>query len=539
MRNTETGGGSKTALYLRLSKDDEGVLESSSITSQRSILLEYAKAHNLTGLREYVDDGYSGTNFDRPAWQRLKRDVEQGQINCILTKDLSRLGRNSARVGDLLDEFFPAHNVRYISVIEGYDSQNITAGTAMTASVLPVMYELYARDISNKIRSSFHAKRSAGRFIGSFAPYGYRKDPADKNHLIPDPQTAGLVQEIFCWAAQGLGPGAIADRLNTQLAATPGQYQKTGLPFRGTDSFETGGWTASTVCKLLKNQVYLGMMVQGKTEKLSFKSSRTRANPPSAWVRVPNTHTPLVSAELFGQVQARRVSRRCLPVGGFENLFSGIAFCADCGRAMTTASKRRADAGYRLCCGGYKSRGAAACTNHFIDYPLLEQAVLDTLTEEFRRVSVPALTNALEQAARQPSVPANAESQRALADLERRAQTVRRLLRQLYEDRLSGTVSDQVFAVLAAEYQAEDAALTRSIAQARRQAEPLQAEAIPAPDALLDRFSLPTALTRPLLQAFVARIEVEQGHYTLDADGTKRKAQSIRLVFRFSAGSGP
>ena len=200
-----------------------------------------------------ADDGYSGTNFDRPAWQRLKRDIEQGRINCVLTKDFSRLGRNSARMGDLLDEFFPAHRVRYISIIEGYDSQNITAGTAMTASLMPVLYELYARDISNKIRSSFHAKMEAGLFIGSFAPYGYRKDPADKNHLLPDPLTAWVVRRIFQWAGQGLGPGAIADRLNARCVSTPARYRATGRPYQASAGSEAPGWSSAAVCKLLKN----------------------------------------------------------------------------------------------------------------------------------------------------------------------------------------------------------------------------------------------------------------------------------------------
>ena len=479
-----------------------------------------------------ADDGYSGTNFDRPAWQRLKRDIEQGRINCVLTKDFSRLGRNSARMGDLLDEFFPAHRVRYISIIEGYDSQNITAGTAMTASLMPVLYELYARDISNKIRSSFHAKMEAGLFIGSFAPYGYRKDPADKNHLLPDPLTAWVVRRIFQWAGQGLGPGAIADRLNARCVSTPARYRATGRPYQASAGSEAPGWSSAAVCKLLKNEVYTGTTVQGKTEKLSFKCKQTRSNSAAAWIRVPGTHTPLVSRELFEQVQTRRISRRPGPADGFINIFSGIALCADCGHTMTTASRRASDKGWRLCCGSYKSRGAAACCNHFIDNSLLEQAILEALAVEIDKVSLPGLAGALERAANLEDS-GQREAQMLLAQLKRRSETVDRLLRQLYEDRAAAQISGELFARLSADYQAEAATLAHTMDQLQKQANPNQA-AFPDCQALVKRYLPPKALSRPLVQALIARIEVGQAQVRTAPDGIKRTDQTIRVVFRFS-----
>ena len=371
----------KAALYMRLSKEDEkrGEAESQSIRNQRNLLREFAKKQGLRVIGEYVDDGYSGTNFDRPDFWRMLSDIEAGTINCVITKDFSRLGRNSARGLDYIDEWFPKHGVRYLSVIEGYDSFDLTAGAAMTAPMMLFMGEMYARDISGKIRASLTAKMHNGEYISAFAPYGYRKDETNKNHLVVDREAAAIVQKIFEMAVNGHAPQEIAAYLNDKGAATPAEYRRLKCPYPGADSTRRK-WASGMVCKMLKNEVYLGCTVHGKTRKVSFKSKESVNNPRERWIRVDGTHEPLISEETYRLVQNRIVSRRRTVNQGFVNLFSGIARCADCGRNMSTAPSGKKDGRYNLCCGGYKNVGAEACSNHFIDYDLL----YDTVFRELR-----------------------------------------------------------------------------------------------------------------------------------------------------------
>jgi len=525
----------RAGLYLRLSKDDEGAGESASITTQRSILEEYARKQGLQVVDEYVDDGFTGTNFDRPAFRRLLEDIERGRINCVLTKDLSRLGRNGARTSDLLDEYFPERHVRYISVLDGYDSFHLSGGAAMAASLMGVVHEMYARDISGKIRASLDAKRENGDFIGSYAPYGYKKDTEHgrKNRLAADPETAPIVRRIFRLALDGRTPGQIARQLNAEGVATPSEYRRLKRPYLAPeDDGPRRGWTSGGVCKLLRNEVYLGRSLQGKTEKISFKSAAVRARPRSEWIVVEGTHEPLISEAVYEAVRRRSVSRRRAPDRGFENVFSGIARCADCGRSMTTAPTRRKGSACNLCCGGYKSRGAAACSNHFIDYELLCAAV----TQELRRVLTltaaarTAIAQAAAREAQRRALAGGADWARTRAQLERRARELTRLQMGLYEEHAFGRMERAVYEKLSAAYAAEAGVVEREL---RAAAPPAAPDSFPA---LLDEVTAVEALTRPMLRRLIDRIEVGQGRYVRDPDGKRRKQQHIRIFFRFADG---
>lgn len=291
------------ALYMRLSKED-GAGESSSIASQREILRRFTRENGIAVFDEYADDGYSGTNFNRPEFIRMKEDIEKGYINTVLVKDLSRLGRNSARTADLIDEYFPRKNVRFISVTDGYDSAQTAGGMMLAAPIMLAVHEIYARDTSNKIKSSFREKMRAGKYIGSFAPYGYIKDPQDKNHIIINSTVSHIVCEIFEEAVCKT-PSEIAEKLNGKNIASPMQYRQTG----SVNSYEPA-WTASSVNKILRNPVYTGDMVQGKTAKISFKSAKTMENPKENWIIAKDTHEAIISRELFEKVQQVRRKRR-------------------------------------------------------------------------------------------------------------------------------------------------------------------------------------------------------------------------------------
>lgn len=531
----------KAALYLRLSKDDEGVGESSSITTQRSILREYAAKHGFAIADEYTDDGYSGTNYDRPEFKRMIADIESGKINCVITKDLSRLGRNSARTTDLLDEYFPKHRVRYISVIDGYDSFNLTSGTAMTASFMTVMNEMYARDTSNKIRSAFNAKMEKGEYISSFAPYGYKKDVenGNKNRLVIDYKVAHIIREIFTMAADGTAPREIAKHLNGKGVATPAVYRCMTRPYLNLDNYSSRKeWTSSMICKMLRNEVYLGKTLQGKTGKISFKSKVVQTKPREEWIVVENTHEPLISEEIFKLVRSRSVSRRSVPTKGFKNVFSGIAKCADCGRNMSLAPTKKKGATYNLCCGGYKTYNSKECSNHFIDYDLL----CDVVLQELRRwlalsdEDKDEIVQEIEREGKMQDVISHDETAQVIADIKNRMQGLMRLIKKLYEDYTFGRINDVIYKSLTEDYRTELADLEKAKKELEERADSKKQNKKEKSNDLFELLSDITEvkeLTPDLLRRFIRRIEVEQGEYYRDESGVREKRQTVRIYYRF------
>ncbi len=365
---------------MRLSKEDERGGESASIENQRKILRAYCRENAFEVWDEYIDDGYSGTDTEnRPALQRMLADVRAGRVNLVLCKDLSRLGRNIGDTANLLDKFFPMHRVRFISVTEGTDTEKRDRAQRILTPLHNFANELYAADISDKIHAALRIKMQNGEYIGSFAPFGYRKDPAAKNHLVPDAAAAAVVREIFARAAEGERPTDIAGRLNSADVPTPSRYRAEQYP-SGASFPKAAVWTGGMVGKILRNRVYLGHTEQGKTEKPSFKCKVTYAVPRESWTVVENTHEPLVSSARWEQVRRHMQSRRGKEEGGFQNRFSGIAVCADCGRHMSTAfSHGRA----YLVCGGYKAGGSARCSAHKISYTALFASVEKKCMETF------------------------------------------------------------------------------------------------------------------------------------------------------------
>ncbi|WP_330641796.1 recombinase family protein [Cuneatibacter sp. NSJ-177] len=442
------------ALYMRLSRED-GLRESSSIATQRKMLRAFAKEHGFSVYGEYADDGYSGTNFDRPQWQRMIEDIEAGRVNLVITKDLSRLGRDYIAAGRYTEIYFPAKGVRYIAVNDGYDSEQEDTDIAPFKNVIN---EMYARDTSRKIRSAFRTKRKEGAFIGNFAPYGYRKDPEDKNHLLPDPEAAEVVREMFRLADRGDSPAQIADVFNEKGILTPALYRSRNRPdLTPCGCSVRGEWTSSMVCKMLGNQVYLGCVVQGKTEKPTLKSKKTLAKPKEAWTVVPGRHEALVTEEVFHRVMRRRVSRRRQPKNGFQNAFSGIARCGDCGRGMSTAASRSGC--YALVCGGYKRYGIRECGSHRISYENLWEIMgrefrelLSLSEEEKKELKVCLKQRNTEQAGRSRKTQ---EKQ-----LRRREAELDGIIRHLYEDRESGKLDEPRFYKLLDGYEAEQKTVT-------------------------------------------------------------------------------
>lgn len=362
----------RTALYLRLSREDGDKTESDSIANQRTLLEAYAADHpELCIVDEFVDDGYSGSNFERPAFQRLFQELEQGTVNCILVKDLSRFGRNYIEVGRYLERIFPVMRVRLIAVTDNYDSQSAwKTSDSIMVPMRNLLNDAYCRDISVKIKSQLAVKRKRGDFVGSFAAYGYQKDPANHTKLIVDELAAETVQNIFRWKISGMNNQSIADRLNAEKAPSPAVRKlqsgaKLSLHFRKSDE---PPWSAKAVDRILHNEVYTGRLVQGKTKRLDYRSKKKINVPMRDWTIVDNTHEAIVPAEQFELVQ-RILETETRRPNDAETvaLFAGFLYCGDCGSRLVrrSASYKGKRYIYYQCSGSKQNKGS--CTSHMLE----------------------------------------------------------------------------------------------------------------------------------------------------------------------------
>ena len=521
------------ALYMRLSKDDDGAAESASIITQRKMLRSYAAEHGYVVFDEYVDDGWSGTNFDRPDFKRMIGDIEAKKVNMVITKDLSRLGRDYITAGQYTEIYFPSKGVRYIAIHDGYDSDSPYSDIAPFKNVIN---EMYARDTSKKIRSAFATKMRDGAYIAAFAPYGYQKDPADKNHLVVDRQSGQVVKRIFRMAAEGAPPAEIARSLNERGIPPPAVYRcmtHDGLDVNAYSKRQE--WTSATITKMLRNVVYLGHIAQGKTTKISFKSHLTLSNPRDEWIVVENTHEALVDQETFDLVRRRTMARTCEKKGTFYNLFSGIAKCADCGRNMSTTGTRKKGSPANLTCGGYKLYGAEECSNHFIDYNVLYEIVQASLREQLaisREERAAVLENAQKK---QPASAGRQERSKEISGIKKRLRELEGIIAKLYEDNAAGRLSDARMTKLLPKYEQEAETLEQRMAALQNEnaaPEPSLQEAREKLDKLLRQITDVAELTPKMLFKLVDHIEIGQGHYEKGEHG-KVKHQTVKIFYRF------
>ena len=391
----------KAADYARISREDGDKEESDSIGTQFDIIDDYI-AHNddITFIDRYSDDGWSGTNFDRPDFMRLMEDIKKGKINCVIVKDLSRLGRNYILVGQYLEMIFPMLNIRFISVNDRIDSIKDPASiNNALVSFKNVMNDEYCRDISNKVRSSLDRKRSKGEFIGSFASYGYMKDPDDHHHLIVDPVAAEVVKNIFDWFLQGMSIIGIAKRLNHMGIPNPSAYKRQcGLNYKHPAGQLDSAWPDSSVKRVLKNRLYVGDMVQNKNRTKSYKVQVSVAVPEENWVIVPNTHAAIIDREKFETVQQLLMrDTRTSPGINHVSIFAGYIRCADCLRAMGKKSVAQSYGKYHYyVCQTFRKAGRNLCTKHTIREKQLYDAVLATIQSQIDlAVSMDQLVNDL------------------------------------------------------------------------------------------------------------------------------------------------
>ena len=372
------------AIYLRLSRDDEDIdgsakRESDSISSQRELARSFVREQPDMELFDiYIDDGYSGANFDRPDFKRMMADIENGNVNCVVVKDLSRFGRDYIEAGRFIQKTFPAFSVRFIAITDHYDS--LTADQSTTSLVIPVknfVNDSYCQDISEKVKSHQRVKREKGKFIGAFAVYGYQKDHEDKNKLVIDEYAAKIVKNIFTWKLDGMSNLAIANRLNENGIFSPLEYKKSYGEHYST-GFQAGivsKWSAVAVKRILTNEIYTGMMVQGKREKVNYKVDKILEKPESEWFKVEGTHEAIISKEDYQNVQRLlKVDTRAGKGKEKAHMFSGLLFCGDCKEPMVRRMNRYkgTEKIYYICSTRNRSEG---CSRHSISEADLKKVV--------------------------------------------------------------------------------------------------------------------------------------------------------------------
>lgn len=366
-------------LYLRLSKDDEQQGESVSIGTQRSILVDYCKTNQFSIYNIYIDDGYSGLNFERPGFRALLEDVERGLVNMVITKDLSRLGRDYIMTGYYSEIFFQTKGVRYIAIADDFDSEK---GGNEIAPFKNILNDMYARDISKKIRNAKHQRAKQGLFISGQTPYGYQKDSTNRNQLIIDPEAAAVVRIIFSLAENGMGSVAIAAELKARRIVTPSvyKYQRGDERFARYPALKNGdhcAWCATTISQILKNPVYTGTLISLKTEIANYKTKRQMPVPPDRQIVTPNAHEPIIDTAQFERVQEVRAGNRCTANVHRFNLFRGKLFCECCGHPLQISRKQLKDreADMYLCMYHY-SHPEACPKTHRIYHDMLYPYVL-------------------------------------------------------------------------------------------------------------------------------------------------------------------
>lgn len=365
------------ALYIRLSREDGDRNESLSVTNQRMLLQEYAeKQEGYGGIRFYIDDGYTGTNFDRPAFQAMCQDIEAGIIAVVIVKDLSRLGRNMPKVTELVQDYFPIQKVRFIAIDDHIDKHFFDLDTTedMMIDIKNMFNGFYPKDISKKVRSTLRSKQRAGQFIGAFACYGYTKSEADHNQLVIDEPAAAIVRQIFSLYIAGKGQNTIAKMLNAQGIPCPSEYKKQcGLNYKNCKRLEnTTYWTYSSIRNILRNRIYTGSMVQNKTFRQICKQ-KAISLPEEKWIVVPNTHEAIIDPDTFERVQTLLMqgTRQVHPHQNIH-MFAGFLKCGNCGRAMVKI-KRQGTVSF--VCGSYHRYGAKQCSSHYIPQKTLEEII--------------------------------------------------------------------------------------------------------------------------------------------------------------------
>lgn len=477
MKRAKLNNDKITALYCRLSKDDGTNNESMSIGTQKTMLKEYAKRNGFTNCKFYVDDGYSGTNYDRPAFQQLIEDIRNGEVATLITKDLSRLGRNYLETGTYIEVFFPNHNVRYIAVNDGVDSIDNTQ-----MDITPfrnIINEMYAKDTSRKIKSALRTRKMQGKYMATTAPFGYKKDENDHNHLVIDEVTAPVVELIFSIAEEGVGLHTICNRLRKLKVMKPSFY-KMELFERFTDEEKMYDWGTAYVSKILHNPVYAGNLVVAERPTKTMRSKKRQYIPFAEREVIYGTHEPIIEQNRWDNVQKILQSRP--PVigessSGYDNIFRGIIKCADCGSAMLAKVEQKRKRSNVMdktfyCCTKYRKYGKEGCSSHNIEARTLHEVVLADIQNHAQQALTDRKAMVTELAERlNIQLSADKEQQKKeVRKYKQRVSEIENLYAKLYEDMTRKLITEKRFQMLSARYDSEQEELSEKIRELEKNA---------------------------------------------------------------------
>ena len=533
-----------TALYERLSRDDEQLGDSNSIVNQKKMLETYCEQNGYTNIVHYTDDGYSGGSFDRPDWKRLIEDIEAGKVGMVITKDMSRIGRNYLEVGYYTEIYFGQRDIHFIAIANGVDSEN--QGSSEFAPFLNVMNEWYLRDCSRKIRATKQVIGNSGKHISSHAPYGYKKDPEDKHHWLVDEEAAEVVRRIYRLCIEGKGIQMIAKQLQADKIETPGYYQakrSNGVYKNRLDVLDPYKWSGTMVKHILTKPDYLGYTVNFRTTSKSYKDKKSIQNPPEKWAVFEGTQEPIIDLETWQLCQKLLgTPRRCDTIEE-SNPFTGLVYCADCGEKMynqrsrpftdSIGTKHSGTDAYN--CSTYKlskKNKGKGCFAHHISTNSLREIVLFTV----RTVSQYAIANKDDFIARVREASAvqqdntAKELKRKLNKDKRRYEELDVLYKRLYESYAVGKISEEKFDMLSSGYEQEQKELKISISEAENAVEQFEKDSVNI-DAFLSlaaKYTDFSELTKPMINEFIDKIVVHAPDRS-----TGERIQEVEIYLNF------
>ncbi len=522
--------GKITALYCRLSRDDELQGDSNSIKNQKSILQKYADDNGFHNTVFFVDDGYSGTTFDRPDWQRLMEQVDNGNVGTIIVKDMSRLGRDYLKVGMYTEMVFPNADIRFIAINNGVDSNNQTDND-MTPFI-NIFNEFYAKDTSRKIRAVFKAKGQSGKPLCTNPPYGYMKDPNDKLHWIVDDEAAEVVREVFRLCVQGYGVSQIAKEMTNRHIMNPTAHAK-AMGINPPDNRKDAGdyiWGSSTISHMLSRLEYLGHTVNFKTYRKSYKQKKQLHNAPSEWQIFKGTHEAIIDQETYDIVQRIRNGRRRLTPMGEMPVLSGMVFCADCRAKLYQVRGRKLPQSEYMVCATYRKKGKDVCPSHQIRNSVIEELLLDGI----RNVTAYAREHEdefVEMVAKKSKTELDRSLRNCKCELEQSQARIHKLdciIQRLYEDNIEGKISDERFMKMSENYEVEQNALEQRVMELQSIIATEQERTVNIESFLtvVRRYTDVQELTSEIIREFVERVEV----YKAEKIGGRR-IQRIKIVW--------
>ena len=531
--NAILAGSFRAAIYCRLSKDDDLDGESASIANQRDMLEHYCEKQGWEVVEVYQDDGYTGLNMERPDLKRMIKAIERRQVNLVITKDLSRLGRNYLQTGYLIEDFFPRNGVRYIAMNDGIDTLRENNDIAPFKNILN---EMYSKDISKKVHSSYLLKAQKGEFTGCVAPFGYRKDPEDKNHLLVDEETAPIVRQIFRWALEGHGPNFIRRRLEEQKVPCPTWWNRE----RGIRNVRTKWekqdpengrymWDFSVIKDILMNPVYAGAIASQKKD-YRFKIGTIGEKKPQDWIVVEQRHEPLIDRKSFAIVQDKLKSRQRPRQNGETSLFAGLIKCGECGKSLTIRTTHAKHPQQIYACKTYGAFGKTHCSQHRVEYDTLYRLVLNKIREcaSAALMDGEAIAGKLTDTCEAEQKGQREAWERSLAKDEERIEVLEKMVLRLYEDMMAGRISDTNFNLMLGRTQTEQAELKAQVEEARKRLSDeakIESDARQWIDAIQEYADI-TELDAATLNRLIKEIVV---HERIDSDKTRHISIEIHF----------